>query len=548
MTARGVQRGVRAHLDRGRTFAPAILLWLPVVLGGAYLILLAVRFPHLIERVYWDSDAATAAVIAETAGHGTIVLERFGWFTAFPFALLTKPLPLHRHIWEVAPYLFSLCSVSLLAWASLRLAGRWAAAMTATAAVATSPFVTYDLVTLNFHTGTWVPTVVLGVYCLWLARAPPRHHAVVTAVLVAGLAGLTLASDTLFLASGLVPFALMGVLLLRLPAMRSNGGLVLGAAAAALPIALLATWTMSLVGVEVTKRGGTHFAQANGFWPNFGNLLRQILQLANGDYFIDSDISARSLLSFACALVMLAGVAAPFVMARRELRSPSPSTQRLVYASFWATSLLLVSSVYVLSSEGEHGGFYLIPILYAVAGTAPVVASGSAVGRAAVAIGIALVATASFVNLADTNTALLGDLPPAESRVGLPPLSSAADRIEEIAANEGAQYGYADYWDASSLTWNTELELRVQPVSQCFLPESRALCAYPFNVNTRWFDADSPKSFVLRNLDSHAMREEPPDELGPPSAVHPIDDMFTMYVYPYDVATRLDYSYASWRD
>ncbi len=540
--------GAGAHVDRARTSARAVLLWVPVILGGVYVLLLAVRFPHLIERVYWDSDATTAAVIAETAGHGTIVLERFGWFTALGFALLTKPLPMHRQIWEVAPYLFSLCSVALLSWASFRLAGRWAAAMTATAAVATSPFVTYDLVTLNFHTGTWLPTVVLAVYCLWLTRMPPRHHALFTAVLVSGLAGVTLASDTLFLASGLLPFALVGLLLLRLPGMRSHGWLVLGAALVALPIALLTTWAMSLVGVEVSKRGGTHFAQANGFWPNFGRLLRQILQLVNGDYFIDSQVGARSLLSFACALVILAGLASPFVMVRRAFRSRTPSTPRLTYAAFWAASVLLLSSVYVLSSEGEHGGFYLLPILYAVAATAPIVVTGSGIGRAAVAIGVALVATASLVNLADTDTALLGDLPAAESRVGLPPLATVAHLIEEIAAKENARYGYADYWDASSLTWNSRLALHVQPVSQCFLPESRALCAYPFNVNTSWFDGNSPKSFVLRNSDSRAMQEEPPNELGPPSAVYPLDDTFTVYVYPYDVASRLDYSYAPWRE
>jgi hypothetical protein len=540
--------GARAPVDRARTSAPAVLLWFPVVLGGAYLLLLTVRFPHLIERVYWDSDAATAAVLAETAGHGTVVLERFGWFTALGFAVLTRPLPLHRQIWEVAPYLFSLCSVALLSWASLRLAGRWAAAMTAVAAVATSPFVTYDLVTLNFHTATWVPTVVLAAYCLWLTRMPPMPHAVFAAVLMSGLAGATLASDTLFLPSGLLPFALVGVLLLRLPGMRSQGRLVLGAALAAVPIALLTTWAMSLVGVEVSKRGGTHFAQANGFWPNLGRLLKQIVQLANGDYFIDSPVGIRSMLSFACAVLMLAGLAAPFVMARRELRSRAPSTPRLVYAAYWAASVLLLSSVYVLSSEGEHGGFYLIPILYAVAGTAPVVVTGSGIGRVAVATGVSLVATASFINLADTDTTLLGYLPPAESRAGLPSLASVSDRIEEIAAKENARYGYADYWDASSLTWNTGLALRVQPVSQCFLPESRTLCAYTFNVNSSWFDGHSPKSFVLRNADSLAMQEEPPSELGSPSAVYPLDDTFTMYVYPYDVASRLDYSYAPWRE
>jgi hypothetical protein len=157
-----------------------------------------------------------------------------------------------------------------------------------------------------------------------------------------------------------------------------------------------------------------------------------------------------------------------------------------------------------------------------------------------------MVATASLVNLADTRTTLLGTLPPVERLAGLPPLASVADRVVDIAVKEGASYGYADYWDASSLTWNTDLAVRVQPVSQCRLPESRALCAYTFNLISSWFDSGSSKSFVLRNSGSIAMQEEPPETLGPPSAIHRIDDVFTIYVYPYDVASRLDYSYAPW--
>jgi hypothetical protein len=319
--------------DRPRHVAAA-LPWLPVLLGAAYLVLFAVRFPRLIERVYWDSDAATAAVIAETMGGGTVVLERFGWFTALWFALLTRSLPLLRQIWEVAPYLFSLCSVALLAWASWRLTGRWAAAMTATAAVATSPFVSYDLVTLNFHTGTWLATVVLAAYCVWLAHRPPPTRVLLAAVLVSALAGTTLASDSLFAAVGLIPLFLTRLLFLWLPRMRFVGWIVLASALAALPVAVVTTWAMSLANVEVSTRAATRFAGATDLWPNIGRLLRQIVQLVNGDYFFDARLGTRSTLSFACAVLVLAALAAPFALVRRELRSSTPSVPRLVYATF----------------------------------------------------------------------------------------------------------------------------------------------------------------------------------------------------------------------
>ena len=64
--------------------------------------------------------------------------------------------------------------------------------MTATAAVATSPYVSYDLVSLNFHTTTWVATVVLAVYCLWLTWEPPVRQFAFVTVLVTALAGTTL--------------------------------------------------------------------------------------------------------------------------------------------------------------------------------------------------------------------------------------------------------------------------------------------------------------------------------------------------------------------
>ena len=101
--------------------ALAFLPWSPVLIGAAFLIVFIVKLPTLIEHLYWDSDAATATVIAETfGGSGTVILQRFGWFTALWFELLTRPLPLHRQIWEVAPYLFSLAGVALLAYASWR--------------------------------------------------------------------------------------------------------------------------------------------------------------------------------------------------------------------------------------------------------------------------------------------------------------------------------------------------------------------------------------------------------------------------------------------
>ena len=69
-------------LARRARQASVLLPWSPALIGAAFLVLFVVKLPGLIERVYWDSDAATATVVGETFGHGSVILQRFGWFTA----------------------------------------------------------------------------------------------------------------------------------------------------------------------------------------------------------------------------------------------------------------------------------------------------------------------------------------------------------------------------------------------------------------------------------------------------------------------------------
>jgi hypothetical protein len=519
---------IAAPLAQRARGATASLPWVPALIGGAYLVLFVVRLPRLIAHVYWDSDAASATVIAQTFGSGTVILERFGWFTALWFELLTKPLPLHRQLWEIAPYLFSLVSVALLASASWRLGGRWAAAMTATLAAATSPFVSYDLVTLNFHTATWVAVVVLAVYCLWLTDRHPTTRLAFASVLVTLLAGATLASDLLFAVVGLIPFALTGLLMASLPRFRRVGVIVIASAALAPLIAWATSWGMRAADVEVFSVP-TRFAADKDLWPNFGRLLRGIVELLDGNYFFDAQLSARTALSFACAMLALSALAAPFLLFRLQLKSATQSVPLLIYSSFWAGCVTFNCAAFVLSSEGTHGGYYLIPILYAVAATVPLVLAGSRLGRPVAAFGVAIVATTSLVNLADTGTSLSSPRPL---------VAPVAQRIVEIARKEGARYGYADYWDASSLTWSTNLAIQVAPVTQCELPKTD-LCPFWFNMNTNWYrPRPNNNTFVLRDSRSNGLRQELPATLGKPYAIYKLSDFITMDLYSYDVASR----------
>ncbi len=83
-----MRQAFRGSLSR-RVRAEA-LLWSPAALAACFLVAFLVKLPSLIDRVYWDSDAATAATFAEVAGHGTIAIDRYGYY---PFLLLAALAP-----------------------------------------------------------------------------------------------------------------------------------------------------------------------------------------------------------------------------------------------------------------------------------------------------------------------------------------------------------------------------------------------------------------------------------------------------------------------
>ncbi len=275
----------------------------------------------------------------------------------------------------------------------------------------------------------------------------------------------------------------------------------------------------------------TRFSDDRDLWGNFGRLLRGIVQLFNGDYFFDAHVNPGTLLSFACAVLALIALAAPFLLLRRQRRSATSSVPLLVYSCFWASCVAFTSISFVLSSEGTHGGYYLFTILYALAATVPLLAAESMRDRMFASAGVAVVAIASLVNLADTGKSLPRPLPP---------VAAVADRIVEIAKKEGASRGYADYWDASSLTWSKHMAVHVAPVAQCVLPKPD-LCGFWFNVNTDWYRPRSnSNTFVLRDSRSEGLRQELPKSFGPPYATYELGDFITMYLYSYDVASRFN--------
>jgi hypothetical protein len=292
---------------------------------------------RLVHALYWDSDAASALVLAERLrGDGPVSIPHFGWWTSLWWLLATRGLPAHEHLWQASGYAFALAGVALVGWATARLAGRWAGAAAAAATVIAGPVALRSLLTVNFHVSTPFTAAVLAAYLVLLARRRARSRLVdargfVLAAAVGVLAGANAASDPLLWLAGIAPFAI--------------GGVVLAASARRLDVALLAGATFVVAVVSVLATSGLMHSLGFGTYGsdfrladladvpgNITKLGRLAALLWGANYALPGGYPREPVRALV-ALLVLAAIMATVVSPLRQIarRSPAPM---LAYASF----------------------------------------------------------------------------------------------------------------------------------------------------------------------------------------------------------------------
>ncbi len=248
-------------------------------------------------------------------------------------------------------------------------------------------------------------------------------------------------------------------------------------------------------------------------------------------------LDASSLLSLGCAAVMLAALAAPFALLRRAATSEQPAGGTVAVAAFWSTSNVAQGLGFVLGvqASGLLSYYYFVPILYAVAATVPLVLAGSTVTRSLAAGGVALVALTSLVNL----------LGRAEQFNGKPAIAAEASTIIEIATRDHALVGYGPYWDASDLAWASRGTLQVAPGSVRRWSGGAVL----YRQRGLELVHATPRTFVparRHHIESRDGRDQADRARAPEGATERLGPDITMWIYPYDIATRFAYPAAPW--
>jgi hypothetical protein len=525
-------------------------VWLIVgALTLLYAVLVLVRLDRIITDLLWNSDYASGLTLAQTVAHagsaGNTTISTTGAWMDLWFGLVTTHLPLHRQLWEISPTILFILSALVIGRAVWRLSGPVTGIASALAILLASPWALAIFLAPVAHNTVYPTTAILGGGLPWILRHRDRGRVAWALVLAvsAVLLGTSLASDKLVLVTGIVPLALTALIALwqRSGEVRRAAVGVLAVIVLAIPVELATNAIMTAEGYAITSPKLVLASLRS--WPFHLRLLLDGIRQFSGSYLMSrGEGTWRFALGLLCTLVLVLVVAVFVVGAVRMLRAlvlqrsmEHPELGRALHVSYWFASALVTCAAFVCSTAdggntSSHDSYFLT-VVFSAGATVPLLVGGAyrlRLPRRAGAIALAVFALGSSVGV--TQGGILG-VPK--------PLAAYAGSIVSIARADHVRYGYAGYWDASSLTWESDEAVLVRPLLQCSNPDPRGAGVCPFLLmrTASWYRPVHRRSFLLVDPDNVFVTSLPAN-LGRPLAVHPIGPL-TMYVYPYDIASKL---------
>jgi len=449
-------------------------------------------------------------------------------------------------------------AVGLMAWASRRVFGRRGGYLTLCVGVCASLPVLQTILPHGVRNWTWLADAATGALLVLLIHtftSQQRSRARTLGCAAAGVgatafAGLTLASDPLFMAAALGPFALAtGVVVLRHPSRASMRLAVWAAAvvAASLVLSALVTGAMKGLGFRSTYPSQPFvLAGYPQMLRNIGFAGEALLGLGNGLFFgrrldlVSATMVVSGLLGLVAIATALTASARGLVQhdqraGKGMLTRPDPGTGRdpvlTGFLAYWTFSAVLVVAAFTLSSVpvgGLASSRYLVPVFYAVAGLLPLWGMRSRTRWMGVVAAAAVFCVAGIL----TQDVLVTFDRGADAR------SRDGPKVIEYLEKEGLSRGYAGYWDSHALTWHSSGRTRVYPVFEC--AAEKKLCPFMLAVDSAWYrPVPATRTFILaRPTGLPPVLPSPPAEVfGRPAQTAVVGD-YSIFVYDYDVAVR----------
>jgi hypothetical protein len=483
-------------------------------------------------------------VIGELFGqapHGAVTTLGFlPWYSTLWFELATRWLPFHRVMWEVGPWVASIAGILAVAWATVKVAGRWAGALVVVVLVCAGDRLLPVQIASDLHGSTAVCVCLLDAFLVALVvrdgRVGGRWVNLAACVLVAAVTASGLASDQLLYPAGLVPFAAAGLAQLWWRPTRAGRTIAVttvAVAAGAVVGAWIAVAAMRAHHVYAASNPLV-FARWTDLVDHAAQLAQSLVDLFNGDPG-GAGVGARSVLTVACGAVVAAGAVIAWQAGRSQLRRlrdrRAGDLAREAHVLFWLLALLLPAAAFVLTTHAaEAKGRYLVSAGYGIVVIAAVALSRMGLlARAAGAAAACVLVLGSVVALAKHDLVRQSSFPS----------SDFASTLGAFAGGEHLKFGYAAYWNAAPLTWDLHGKVQVFPLEACDAPHG--LCRPAAHFVSSWYGPrPATRTFLITDK---VYGPTAPRGLGAPAEVVTIG-RYTISVYDDDIGAAVGPSVA----
>ena len=498
-----------------------VMRWLPALAAAAYLATVAVLGPELVRDVGWDTDVSGPLVLAERLrGSGPVFIPHYGEWTSLWWLLATRTLPWHAQLWEATGYVFAVTAAVLLGWATTRVAGKWAGLTAAAAALVVGPFALRSLMTVALHVTNSFTAAVLGVALVLLTRTRSWSLAVAVGL----LAGANAASDPLLWIAGIVPFALAASLLARTTrridvAFRAAITLGVTIVSAIATNLLMHGLGFHVVGLSIG------LAPVRDLPANTLHLGRMVALLGGANYALPGGYPREPLRALLAMLVLAAVVASALAAVKLTVRRAEPVAR--AYACYWGSASILLCVIFVITPNaaalGPNSVNYLLTLALAAGTGVALLAARSPRGQLAVALAVATVGAINIAGIVGGH---------AEMAAGNP-LDTYQQPLVRLLERNGATRGYAGYWDAQNLSWQSGMRLLVAPVQRC----GAQLCPYNFFTIRSWYEQHRGPTFLILDAANRFIPGAPPFVSDATASYH--FGTLMVYLFDYDITRHI---------
>lgn len=543
------------------------VLWAPAFAAVAYLVVLVASQGQLRAGLNAHGDFASAPVLAELVGQApdgaTIVLGDYPWYEAFWLLRATSWLPNHHFVWQLVPFAIWFGTALLAGYAVRRATdSRWAAVTTASIVICGGLAVRTTMWSLNTHGPAAFHVALLGA-AFTVALTDRRWRTGVRGYLgavVVGAISAVGATDVLVIAVG------VGALLaaaLAIALWRDDRELlVLAALTSAIAVGgakLLDAWAQA-ANISWTHRE-VEIIGADQIFGHF-QLLLQIAPVLPGGRAYGEPVGALSALSLAAGLLVVVvtitvlvtavrlfkravwserygGVEAPAEVAAPEapaaagdagvpasLADADPQRVFIGVLTFWfaVVAIDLLAFTFTSAAFDVGGSRYLMSAWVGLAVLVPLLA-----------VRLDLRWLAGVVATVFTFTALIQFVrEPNPIKDANFPTEALANEIERFTSANGADHGYAAFWDSHALTWHSRFKTQAYPILAC----GSGNCRFYQHYIDSWYTPKPGKRSYLVVDGTQPNQPVVDPAYGKPVATKQLGPV-TVYVYDHDIADRI---------